>query len=85
MGKISEERKETLLKRYGSTKAGKGFGGPGMRGQRGMGGGKPKNAMATIKKVLAYIGRDKIKIIFVLVCVLSNGASLAGAMCCVPL
>lgn len=80
MGKISEERKETLLKRYGSTKAGKGFGGPGMRGQRGMGGGKPKNAMATIKKVLAYIGRDKIKIIFVLVCVLiSSAASLAGS------
>lgn len=80
MGKISEERKETLLKRYGSTKAGKGFGGPGMRGQRGMGGGKPKNAMATIKKVLAYIGRDKIKLIFVLVCVLiSSAASLAGS------
>jgi len=44
-----------------------------MRGA--VGGAKPKNASATINRLLAYIGRDKIKILFVFACVL--GSSLA--------
>ncbi|ABN52728.1 ABC transporter transmembrane region [Acetivibrio thermocellus ATCC 27405] len=56
-----------------------GFGGP--RGMRGaVGGAKPKNASATINRLLAYIGRDKIKILFVFACVLGSSlASLAGS------
>lgn len=104
MSRISEERKEILLRRYGNinTAAGSGamepgrgkmsggFGGPGgkrplgfggPRGMRGaVGGAKPKNASATINRLLAYIGRDKIKILFVFACVLGSSlASLAGS------
>ena len=91
MGRISEERKEALLRRYGGKNAGGpsfGPGGPGPRGRRpggpggpgrfhgAMGGGKPKNAFGVIRRLFAYIGRDKIKIPFVFACVL--GSSLAG-------
>ena len=96
MSRISEERKQALLRRYGSkmanVKAGPGamkmpgpgpgpggrrggFGGPGPRGAM-IKGGKPKNASATINRLLAYIGRDKVKILFVFACVL--GSSVAG-------
>jgi ATP-binding cassette subfamily B multidrug efflux pump len=54
-----------------------GLGGP--RGPRGahLGmGGKPKNVGGTIKRILAYIGRDKIKIPIVFACVLVG--TLAG-------
>jgi len=85
MSRISEERKEILLRRYGNinTAAGSGamepgrgkmsggFGGPGgektawiggPRGMRGaVGGAKPKNASATINRLLAYIGRTRLK------------------------
>ncbi|HHW31050.1 MAG TPA: ABC transporter ATP-binding protein [Clostridiaceae bacterium] len=56
-----------------------GFGGPGI--QRGsIGGGKPKNTSATINRLLTYIGRDKIKILFVFACVLGSSlTSLAGS------
>lgn len=95
MSHISEERKESLLRRYGSktidigagpggikTGGGRrpgGFGGPrAFRG--GLRFGKPKNAPATVRRLFAYIGRDKIKILFVLLCVLgSNLASLGGS------
>jgi ATP-binding cassette subfamily B multidrug efflux pump len=86
MSRISEERKEVLLRRYGNkaNNAGPGrgrqggFGGPPGR-HRSMGG-KPKNMSATINRLLAYIGRDKIKILFVFACVLGGGvASLAGS------
>jgi ATP-binding cassette subfamily B protein len=67
-----------------------GFGGPGGRrpggfgGPRGprfaMAGGKPKNASAALNRLLAYIGRDKFKILFVFACVLiGNMANLAGS------
>jgi len=89
MSGLSEERKEILLRRYGNIKANTGPGkmplpGPGGRrpgGPRGhVGGGKPKNTSATIKRLLAYIGRDKIKILFVFACVLASSiASLAGS------
>lgn len=57
-----------------------GFGGPGgPRGPHGgMGGGKPKNAGATINRLLAYIGRDKVKILTVLGCVLVSTFSALG-------
>ncbi|CDZ23911.1 ABC transporter related protein [[Clostridium] cellulosi] len=94
MSRISEERKEILLRRYGSKNinsgpgkvtppapGGRRPGGFGPRGPRGhIGGGKPKNAMATINRLLAYIGRDKIKVLFVFACVLSSTlTNLAGS------
>ncbi|MGI6141566.1 MAG: ABC transporter ATP-binding protein [Caldicoprobacterales bacterium] len=95
MNPISEERKEMLLRRYGSKNSVAGPGGmkPGGFGGRrpgvfsgpagrrgGMGGGKPKNASTTINRLLAYIGRDKIKILFVFACVLGSSlANLAGS------
>lgn len=83
MSPISQERKEILLRKYGSKKAGlnKAVGGFGPRGGgRGMGGGKPKNAIATLNRLLAYLGRDKIKVFLVLLCVLGSAlASLGGS------
>lgn len=96
MSYIGEKRKEELLRRYGSktenTSGGPGGikasgsrgmrpGGPGGPGGRGgMGGGKPKNTYAAINRLLAYIGRDKVKILFVFACVLgSTLASLGGS------
>lgn len=91
MSAINEKRKEELLRRYGKKtvndpkdsggiKAGAikvrpgGFGGP--RGSHGgMGGGKPKNAGAAINRLLAYIGRDKVKILTVFGCVLGGTLS----------
>lgn len=82
MSRISEERKEILLRKYGSNSNRSNKMGPGVgrRGPRGaMGGGKPKNFTATINRLLAYIGKDKYKIIFVLSCTLiSSLTSLVG-------
>lgn len=104
MSRISEERKESLLRRYGlktinnndvhgAVKPGGpggmrpvgpggrrpgGFGRPGARGI--MSFGKPKNVSATIRRLLSYVGRDKIKILFAFACVLTSSlASLAGS------
>lgn len=84
MSHIREERKEALLRRYGSKTVNTGMGperrgpggfrGPGPRG--GIGGGKPKNASATINRLLSYIGKDKYKILFVFACLL--GASITN-------
>jgi len=95
MSRLSEKRKETLLRRYGNINAAAGPGGmkPGGPGGRrhggfggrggprsGIGGGKPKNATATINRLLAYIGRDKFKILFVFAFVLGGTlANLAGS------
>jgi ATP-binding cassette subfamily B protein len=90
MNDIKEKKREELLRRYGNkamnTAGGPGgpggrrpggFGGPGPRG--GMGG-KPKNMRAAIGRLLAYMGRDKVKILFVFACVLGNTlASLGGS------
>jgi ATP-binding cassette subfamily B multidrug efflux pump len=56
-----------------------GLGGP--RGRHGaMMGGKPKNTRAAVNRLLGYIGRDWIKILFVFACVLgSTLASLGGS------
>ncbi len=96
MRHISEKRKEELLRRYGSKTENAfggpggnkgsgpkgirpgGMGGP--RGSHGGMGGKPKNVGYTISRILAYIGRDKAKILFVFACVLgSTLASLGGS------
>ncbi len=88
------KRKEELLRRYGSRsefspgKAGRTAGPRGMRpggpprpgGPFGGMGGKPKNLLPTIKRLLAYIGRDRIKILFVYACVLVGTVTgLAGS------
>jgi len=87
MSRISEERKEILLRRYGNinTAAGSGamepgrgkmsggFGGPG--GKRPLGFGGPRGRAVPNRK-----RRDKIKILFVFACVLGSSlASLAGS------
>ncbi|HEY8343784.1 MAG TPA: ABC transporter ATP-binding protein [Bacillota bacterium] len=99
MGRLSEERKEVLLRRYGSISAaagpgGMGPGGPGRRRPGGFGGprpgpggppgaidgGKPQNTLATINRLLAYIGRDRLKVLFVFACVLvSSLTNMAGS------
>ena len=53
------------------------MGGPG-GSHGGMGGRKPKNTSATISRILAYIGRDKFKILFVFACVLFSSLSGLG-------
>ncbi|MFU0828121.1 MAG: ABC transporter [Lachnoclostridium sp.] len=87
MSHISEERKEVLLRRYGSNNVPGGPGGvrPGPRGMKGgprggIGGGKPKNTGATISRLLAYMGRDKFKILFVFICVLGSTLTNLGGV-----
>lgn len=83
MSQISEERKEILLRKYGNKKQndGKAMGfGPRGGHRGGMGGSKPKNAAATLNRLLAYLGKDKIKVFLVLLCVLGSAlASLGGS------
>jgi len=92
---ISEKRKEELLRRYGNKMSAAGLGGIGLAGPGGrrpggpggprgprvsMLGGKPKNTAATINRLLAYIGGDKIKILFVFACVIGGTlANLTGS------
>lgn len=87
MSQLSEKRKEALQRKYSrfQTKAaggppmGPGRPGKGRRGA-GLGGGKPKNVGAVIRRLLGYIGKDVIKIFFVLFCVLgSTITGLAGS------
>jgi len=98
MNHIDEQRKEVLLRRYGSKNAAAGAArmrpgglGPGGRGPGGLGGpggprgqranmasGKPKNTSTTIKRLLAYIGRDKLKILFVFACVICASLTNLG-------
>ena len=92
MGRISEERKEILLRRYGNINVMNGPGGPGRPrgggpGPRGMMAfGKPKNVSATINRLLSYIGKGKIKVMFVFACVLGGTlANLAGSYILRPL
>lgn len=53
--------------------------GPPDRNARAKGGGKPKNAKVTIKRLLSYLSEDKVKIGLAFLCVLiSAAANLAG-------
>ena len=76
---------EQLRARYNSTAPDKkGFAmGPGPRGPRdGARGavGKPKNTMATVKRILGYISQYRVQLVLVLICmVCSTGTSLCGS------
>lgn len=61
--------------------------GPGRRnGQKNAMGGKPKNMGAAIKRLLKYMGKDKILVGFALFCVLVfSGATLAGSYMLKPI
>lgn len=60
-------------------------GGPG-RHQRGMMGGKPKNTKETIRRLLTYVGRDKVKFIIAILCaIFSSATSLAGSYLLSPI
>lgn len=61
--------------------------GPGRRnGQKNAMGGKPKNTGAAIKRLLKYMGKDKILVGFALFCVLVfSGATLAGSYMLKPI
>ncbi len=51
--------------------------GPGARGR--IQGGKPKNAKQTIKRLIGYVSKYKLRLVFVLLCMLcSTGTSLVG-------
>lgn len=92
MSKISEERKEELLRKYGSKPANtKGsammgppdpgpMGGPkgGPHGRTALSVSKPQDTFAVIKRLFTYIGNDKIKIMFVFLCVLGGAISSLG-------
>ncbi len=58
----------------------------GGRGPRGGFGGKPKDISGTIKRLFSYIGKDKIKVVITLICVLLNtGCTLLGSYMLKPL
>lgn len=85
MSQLSEARKEALRKKYSKYKAntggphmGRGRG-PGGRNRAGSGGGKPKNTGAVINRLLSYINKDKLKILFVFICVLGGSITGLGA------
>lgn len=92
MGSISDARKRVLLRRYGSQRLNtnqkpgammrpKGASGPGgPKGTSRLSGTKPKNAFAVLRRLFSYVGRDKMKIPFVFVCVLLSAlAGLGGS------
>ena len=63
------------------------LGGPGPRGPRPGGPrhglaatGKPKNAGAVIRRLFAYIGRDRLKVLFVFACVLVSSLTSLGSI-----
>ena len=93
---------ESLQKQYNSSASdhkggpGRGPGGPGGPGpghgprggpgMRGMGGGKPKNTAKTIKRLLNYVSKYKIRLFFVLFCMLmSTVTSLLGGYLLAPI
>jgi len=80
---MDEARAKRLERKYkrSAPPPGKRRGPGGPRGGRGaMLGGKPKNVKNTIGRLFAYIGSDKWKLSFVIVCVILNaGASLIGS------
>ncbi len=91
MSPMTEEKKEALIKRYGSQYTtteqpapnGKGFK-RGKSRKRGPGGGgmtgtKPKDAKLTIRRLFSYLDQDKLKMVLVCICVLiSSVTALAG-------
>ncbi|MBP3887896.1 MAG: ABC transporter ATP-binding protein [Cellulosilyticum sp.] len=84
---MDEKRKQRLAEKYGHTKIKldkrKGpapSGGPGNRQRNMMMTGKPKNTKHTLKRLLSYLEQEKIKILFVIGCViLHTVATLLGS------
>lgn len=78
---MDEKRKERLIKKYekaAEEAPKKSLGrGPGPRGGH-VPGGKPKNAKQTIKRLFAYLEKEKIKLFFVILCVIVNAAASLG-------
>ncbi|MCR5691781.1 MAG: ABC transporter ATP-binding protein/permease [Eubacterium sp.] len=70
-----------------SPKPMKGPGGPGPRGPHGMpGGAKPKDTIASVKRLLGYLGKDIKFVITALVCVLvASACTLAGSYILSPI
>lgn len=59
--------------------------GPGHHG-KGMMGGKPKNTRETIRRLLEYVGKDKVKVIIAISCaILTSAATLAGSYILSPI
>ncbi len=86
----ANQKKQRLIQRYTSSHSSgkpsgrpthmRGFGGGGPRGRMMGAGGKPKNTAKTIKRLLAYISKDKTKIILAFFLTLAASAStLAGS------
>ena len=76
---MDEKRKERLIKKYERTveepaKKGPGHGPRGGRGP----GGKPKNAKQTIKRLFSYLEKEKMKLFFVVLCVILNAIATLG-------
>ncbi len=86
MSHMTEVRKEALQKKYSKRQEkpmSKPAGGPPMGPGRGRPdgkprGGKPKDIGAVIRRLLTYIGRDKLKILFVFICVLGSAVTGLG-------
>ena len=69
-------------KQQGRPQMGPGHG----HGPRGMAGGKPKNTGETIRRLLAYMGKDKMLVVLALVCVIVfSAATLAGSYLLKPI
>ena len=78
---------EELKKQYNSVSHGQSLrgGGPGHRhGPRAKG--KPKDMGKTIKRLLSYVGKYKLRLVFVFLCmILTTLSSLAGGYLIVPM
>ena len=79
---------EQLRARYNSASHGESLrgGGPGGGGMRRKATGKPKNLANTIKRLLSYVGKYKLRLFFVFLCmVITTLATLCGGYLIVPI
>ena len=83
---MSEQTKTQHGAQGGPPPVGPGHGhGPGRHG-RGMMGGKPENAGEVVRRLLAYLGKDKGKVIVALVCAIcTSGTMIAGSYLLSPI
>ncbi len=77
---MDEKRAQRLTRKYAHAVPPSRQRGHGHRGTRGGMGGKPKYIKNTIGRLFRYMGKDKWKLVFVIICVILNaGASLMGS------
>lgn len=80
---MNQNRTEELKRKYGKNSAApvkKGMMGGGPHGgAMGMAKGKPQNSRQTIKRLLSYLGQDKLKLLAAFACVIVNTAASLGA------